>query len=568
MNYLSCDVFRFRWAYCQLETLRRCPLHKISCALKELPKSLDDTYERILQGIDKEKRDDAHRIFQWLTVSSRPLLVKELAEVFAIDFDKETFGIPIFDPSLRDTNAETAVLSTCSTLVSIVDFGGIRVAQFSHFSVKEYLTSDRLTNSDRVSFFHILPKPAHTLLAKACLSILLQLNYSMDRVKILDFPLVTYAAEYWMDHARFEDVSLDIRHGMDRLFDGNRPHLAAWTWLYDVENSRRRLYRSDPPAKLGAVPLYYAALCGFRDLAERLLDVRPQDVNARARYPTYRTPLYAAVTKEHLNVALLLLERGAHVDSCCSQHQTALYMASSHGNAAVVQLLIDHGADVNVECDDKDDYMDDVKWTPLLVAAEKGRPENAKILLEHGAYVNHQDTDGKSPLHFASRYPSDDLVRLLLDNGADLVALDLWGNTALHEASYHGRAAVVKLLLKYGANINSRSNSGHTPLHEAARQGQLEVVQLLLDHGTDMNAQTKYRWTALHQAAFEGFVLIVDFLLKRGADPHARTDQGKTPFQLASDRDYLQTMRLLSERTGECVEDLEMRDEPTRMWVW
>ena len=185
--------------------------------MKELPKTLDDTYERILQGIDEEKRDDAHRIFQWLTVSSRPLLVKELAEVFAIDFDEETFGIPKFDPSLRDTNAETAVLSTCSTLVSIVDLGGQKVAQFSHFSVKEYLTSDRITNSERVSYFHVLPKLAHTLLAKACLSILLQLSYSMDWIKIRGFPPVPYAAEYWIDHARFEDVSSDLRHGMDCL---------------------------------------------------------------------------------------------------------------------------------------------------------------------------------------------------------------------------------------------------------------------------------------------------------------------------------------------------------------
>jgi len=535
--------------------------------LKELPRTLDGTYERILQGIDEEKRDDAHRIFQWLTVSSRPLLVKELAEVFAIDFDKETFGIPTFDPSLRDTNAETAVLSTCSTLVSIVDLGGIKVAQFSHFSVKEYLTSARLTNSDHVSFFHVLPKPAHTLLAKACLSILLQLNYSMDWIKILDFPLAPYAAEYWMDHARFEDVSSDIRHGMDCLFDGNKPHLAAWTWLYDIERSRRRYYHHDLPDKLAAVPLYYAALCGFHDLAERLLDARPQDVNAWDGYPRYRTPLHAAVTKEHLNVVLLLLERGADVDSRCGHHKTALYMASSRGNAAVVQLLIDHGADVNVECHDNDDDMDDVKWTPLLVASEKGRPENAKILLEHGASVNHQDTDSKSPLHFSSRYPSDDLVRLLLDNGANLAALDIWGNTALHEASYHGHLAVVKFLLKYDADVNARSNSGHTPLHDAARWGHLEVVRLLLDHGADMNARNKYRWTVLHQAAFKGCFHTVDFLLKRGADPHARTDQGKTPFQLASERDYLQTMQLLPEWTGECEEDLEMRDQPARMWV-
>lgn len=354
---------------------------------------------------------------------------------------------------------------------------------------------------------------------------------------------------------------------MDCLFDGNKPHLAMWTWLYDVENSWRRYYQFGSPAELGAVPLYYTVLCGFHDLAGRLLNSRPQDVNAWGGYPTYWTPLHAAVIKEHLNMAILLLECGAHVDSCRGQHYTALYVASSRGNAMVVQLLINHGADMNVECDDKDDNIDNVKWTPLLVASEKGRPENASVLLEHSTCANHQDTDGKSPLHYASCHLSADLVWLLLDNGANPAALDVWGNTALHEASYHGRVAVVMLLLKYGANVNPWSNSGHTPLHDTVRQEHLEVVQLLLSCGANMSAHTKYRWTALHQAAFKGSIPIVDFLLKCGTDLHARTDQGKTPFQLASEKDYLQMMWLLSEWTGECKEDLEMWDQPARMWV-
>src|SRR5712691_8930030 len=119
----SCEDVRFRWTYCQLETLRECPLRDIRSTLDELPKTLDETYERILQAIPEKKRKDAHCIFQWLMVSSRPLRVKEVAEVFAINFDEEMSGIPKFDPSWRDPNAETAVLSACSTLVTIVDGG-------------------------------------------------------------------------------------------------------------------------------------------------------------------------------------------------------------------------------------------------------------------------------------------------------------------------------------------------------------------------------------------------------------------------------------------------------------
>ena len=55
--------------------------------LGELPETLDETYERILQEIPKSNRMHAHRLLQCLTVAVRPLRVEELAEVLAVDFD-------------------------------------------------------------------------------------------------------------------------------------------------------------------------------------------------------------------------------------------------------------------------------------------------------------------------------------------------------------------------------------------------------------------------------------------------------------------------------------------------
>src|SRR6266852_3307532 len=101
--------YRFRWVFCQLDTLRRCFPGSIRRALNELPRTLDETYERILLGIDKEKWEYAHRLFQCLTVSCRPLLVEELAEVLALDLDTGT--IPKFDVDQRPKDAEEAVLS-------------------------------------------------------------------------------------------------------------------------------------------------------------------------------------------------------------------------------------------------------------------------------------------------------------------------------------------------------------------------------------------------------------------------------------------------------------------------
>jgi len=336
---------------------------------------------------------------------------------------------------------------------------------------------------------------------------------------------------------------------MDCLFDRNKPHLKAWIWLYDVETSERRYCLPPSPTQPDALPVYYAALCGFRDLTGRLLDAHPQDLNALGGY--YNTPLHAAINKRHLSVVLLLLERGASVESLDRHGRTALYTASSLGYAEVVQSLVAWKADLKVTFDDWEGILNTVRRTPLLAASRHGRLESARVLLEHGADVNNRDEHGMSPLHLASRYPSNDLVRLLLLHHADLKALDARGNTALHQASHFGQITVVMLLLEEGADVNARNNLGLTPLHYAANDGHLEVVQLLLDHSADVKAPKENGWTALHIAAYWGHLHVVEVLLKRGADPDSLTNEGMTPLQLASRSNRTQIMRLLSGHTGE-----------------
>ena len=161
----------------------------------------------------------AQRLFQCLSVSIRPLRVEELAEIFAVRSD--VAGLPTFDPDFRPVDASKAVLSACSSLISIVDVAGSQVVQFSHFSVEEFLTSDRLANAkNSLSSYHILPESAHSTLARASLSVLLQLDDKIDRNAIHHFPFASYAAQYWINHARIEGVSShDVENMMKRLFD-------------------------------------------------------------------------------------------------------------------------------------------------------------------------------------------------------------------------------------------------------------------------------------------------------------------------------------------------------------
>ncbi|KAH8984851.1 hypothetical protein EDB92DRAFT_1802895, partial [Lactarius akahatsu] len=193
---------RFRWVFCQLEALRHCFPPNLRQFLNELPETLDETYERILRSINKAQRDNAHRLLQCLTVAIRPLRVEELAELLAFDFGaSRDGGIPKLKDDWRWNDQEEAVLSTCSSLIAVVPSGRSRVVQFSHFSVKEYLTSPRLAQSDGdVSRFHVDLDAAHTILAQACLGTLLQLDEHAGKSAAEWLPLVEYAAQHWLDH--------------------------------------------------------------------------------------------------------------------------------------------------------------------------------------------------------------------------------------------------------------------------------------------------------------------------------------------------------------------------------
>jgi hypothetical protein len=186
-------------------------------------------------------------------VSIRPLRVEELAEILAIQFDEE--ALPIFNTDWRPAYAEETIMSVCSSLIAIV-------VQFSHFSVKEYLTSERLaTVEERLSYYHILPEPAHTSLAHISLSVILHLNDEIDREIIAHSPLAPYAARHWVDHdAQFKNVSSHIEEVMGRLFDPGQPHFAAWAWLYDIDRYWTERMPTMHPTQPEAGPLYYASV--------------------------------------------------------------------------------------------------------------------------------------------------------------------------------------------------------------------------------------------------------------------------------------------------------------------
>ena len=401
-------ILRFRWVSCQLDALQHCFPSSVKRTLEELPETLDGTYERVLREIVKPNQGHAHRLLQCLVAAVRPLQVNELAEVLAIDFDAD--GIPKLNPDWQLKDQEQAVMSACSSLVTIVKDGDSHVVQFSHSSVKEFLMAKRLTGFHRdISRYHIQLTAAHTILAQACLGVLLQLDDGIDRDKIKNFPLAPYAAEHWVTHARVEDVSLAIKDAMECLFDADKPHFATWLWIYDSRDGRSMSTSS--PEKPSAVPLYYAAMLGFRDLAEHLIASHPEHVNARTRGGHESTPMHIAAIEGHADMLSLLLENGADLEGLDKYIMTPLHRASWQGTLEAVRCLLDHGANIEAR--------DDEGWTPLHCAAkEMNRIQVVRFLLERGADVNARDNTGMTPSQHAV---DQEVVELLSKYGTKSV---------------------------------------------------------------------------------------------------------------------------------------------------
>ena len=378
-------------------------------SLDELPITLDETYERILQGIPKQKWRHAHRLFQCLVAAVRPLRIEELAEIFTIDFGSK--AVLRLVEGWRPEDPEEAVLSTCSTLISItIGDKGSKLVQFSHFSVKEFLTSDRLQSMDieNARQYYIPLEPAHTLLTQACLTVLLQLDENVDKTRLETFTLALYAAEHWVDHAKFQNVESQIQDIMEQLFDPMKPHFRAWLWMHNTypwsDSPKFNTCPSPPPPDFTS--LHCAALYGFSGLAERLITAHAEDVNAKRCRDS--TPLHAASARGHIDVAQLLFSHGADINARKDVGITPLFLASFHGHHKVVRFLLEHGATVDV----RNRY----EFTPLSYASENGHLEVVRLLLDHGADANIRSLD-ETPLQRATRRGHHDVARLLQDHG-------------------------------------------------------------------------------------------------------------------------------------------------------
>ncbi|XP_063116745.1 ankyrin-2 isoform X35 [Cavia porcellus] len=269
------------------------------------------------------------------------------------------------------------------------------------------------------------------------------------------------------------------------------------------------------------------------------------------------TPLHIAAHYGNVNVATLLLNRGAAVDFTARNGITPLHVASKRGNTNMVKLLLDRGGQIDAKTRDG--------LTPLHCAARSGHDQAVELLLERGAPLLARTKNGLSPLHMAAQGDHVECVKHLLQHKAPVDDVTLDYLTALHVAAHCGHYRVTKLLLDKRANPNARALNGFTPLHIACKKNRIKVMELLVKYGASIQAITESGLTPIHVAAFMGHLNIVLLLLQNGASPDVTNIRGETALHMAARAGQVEVVRCLL-RNGALV-DARAREEQTPLHI-
>jgi hypothetical protein len=380
-----------------------------------------------LNSIPRKNKQHAWRLLQFLTFSDGSIGLDEAVDIVAVD----TRNKPYFHPKYRMPIPEE-ISRYCSNLVSITsrylgfqDRETVAEIQFIHFSVKEYLMSNRIHGDIAKSFTEA---SARSSIADVCLAYLLELDHDLPKHTLVrSYPFVEFSAIFWTDNARIAEEYSGKPSALSMEFFSNEKTFRTCTEIYFPSNTWKTMkVKKEPLPKL-----HYACAMGLR----------------------YSTQA--------------LLENGAKINEQNQFYGSALEFASAYGHKEVIQVLLDHGANVNTQ--------GEVWISPLRTACWEGHYDTAQLLLKKGAKVN--DHDGCA-LIAASEQGHGKIIKLLLSKGADV---NIGNGAALVAAVYTWFWETLSLLVG-GIDIDVEDSDA---VIAASPSWAGDIVELLLHNGAD-----------------------------------------------------------------------------------
>ena len=280
----------------------------------------------MLCEIGEESVEEAHRLLTLLCFSSRPLSVMEILEAIAVDIH----DLQRYDCDRRLETSED-LLRICPGLIDIQakqprdqndeddeddsycddTAANDEMVRIAHFSVQEYLLSDRIKHG-RAARFMMSSTIGHLQISKACLIYLCNedfLSRALTSDCLVQYPLARFAAQYWHYHCGQANIDvmaelgtwvqdlLLVEHNFDR-----------WVRLHNAEPTSKIHVTYDEQTISHASYIYYAALLGFGNILSSFLSYPHADVNAQGGL--YGNALQAASVRGHEKVAQMLMDAG------------------------------------------------------------------------------------------------------------------------------------------------------------------------------------------------------------------------------------------------------------------
>ncbi|WP_395460364.1 ankyrin repeat domain-containing protein [Wolbachia endosymbiont (group B) of Myelois circumvoluta] len=255
--------------------------------------------------------------------------------------------------------------------------------------------------------------------------------------------------------------------------------------------------------------LHLAAMIGEVN-AVRYLIGKGIDVNVRNAL--HHTPLHLAAGIGHENVVKILVEEGkAEIDVFDARNQTPMHYAVNNKKLEIVKLLLKLGADVN----SARMGQNSMKLSPVHIAVSNTNYDERDLCLdilkclirEPNAQVNLQDYENKTPLHYAERLKTIEV--LLTREDIDPLVKDDSGKTPFDYAKPEIKKALMSN--KYGSEKNSL-------LHLAVQTGEIEIVDAILKEEIDIDIVNNKGLSPIYLAAEKGHLHVVKLLLKKGAN--------------------------------------------------